>query len=145
MNRNLFLLLFMIVFLSGCRNYSIEKPEGFAVMKKGAETLFFSPDGIKMKIRVFPNKPEQDTEFWKNALGNHLEKKGYRPYRVSEGSDQDNTDYWIVVFGKEYFIYMTSVYSNSRYIVAVEAAGEKSLFEKYSSVIHDSVSSLKIR
>ena len=131
--------------LQGCSRFTIEKPAGFASLEKEGRTYFFSPDGVKMKISVFPNNPEKDTEFWADALKNHLEKKGYRHLKTDDSEEDCKKEYWIAAYGKEYYLYMTYVCSNRKYILAAEAAGEKALFEKYSSVINESLSTLRIR
>ena len=145
MNKSASVLLFILIMLSGCSRYSIDPPSGFAAMKKNGNTYFFSPDGVRIKISVFPNSPEKDTEFWEDALNNHLEKKGYRHLKTEETEAGYKKEYWIIAYGKEYFIYLTSVYSNKRYIVSAEASGEKALFEKYENIINQSLSTLKIR
>ena len=144
MNKLVYILISAILVLSGCSRFSIDTPSGFASMEKGKSELFFSPDGVRMKVCVFKNSPEKDNKFWAEALKTHLLNKGYRHYNSSENEKNGNTDYWLMTYGKDYYIYMTSVLSNSRSIVTVEAAGEKSLFENYRTVIDEAVSSLKI-
>ncbi len=147
MSRKIILLLLFSFLLQGCSKYSIEPPAGFAAMKKNSNTYYYSPDGIKIKVSVFSNKPQRDREFWNNALKNHLSKKGYVYLEDSSSGNENNvnTDYWLLSYGRDYYIYMTSVFTSSRYIVTAEAAGEKKLFEKYRDVIEDSLSTLKLR
>ena len=145
MNKKASLLLLVIILLQGCSRYTIDSPSGFASMEKNGDTYFFSPDGVKLKISVYPNDPEQDTEFWTDALDNHLLKRGYKRLETEEADGGGRKSYWVIAYGNEYYIYMTSVYSDKRFIVAAEAAGEKELFEKYKSVIDKSLSTLKIR
>ena len=145
MNKLVYILLTAIIVLTGCSRYSIDTPFGFASIDKGNTELFFSPDGVRMKVSVFNNDPEKDNEFWLEALNNHLVKKGYKPYSSSEYDENGKTDYWLMTYGKDYYVYMTSVFSNSRSIVTIEAAGEKSVFENYRSVIDEAVSSIKLR
>ena len=145
MNKQAVFLFIIMILLQGCSRYSIETPSGFASMEKKDRTNFVSPDGVELKISVFPNNPEQDTDFWADDLKTHLEKKGYRHLKTDELEGGRKKEYWIIAYGKEYYIYMTYIYSNRRYIAAAEAAGERNLFEKYSSVIDESLSTLKIR
>jgi hypothetical protein len=146
LSRIFIILVLTSVILTGCSNYSIEKPSGFAVYENGNTQNYFSPDGVKLKIRSFQNKPQQDSDFWGKVLKKHLEKKGYR--LLSENRDAEKGSVsclWIIASGKDYFMYMTTVISEGKTIVVAEAAGKKSEFERYSDIINKSVSTIKIK
>ena len=148
MNRKIcFLLIGFIILLSGCSRFNVKNPEGFASENTKGIHYSFSPEGVKIKIRRFANKPSMDNVFWAESLQKHLEGKGYRLVEKivsSEGAEKCIKYYWLMPYGNEYYIYMTAVLSNKKSIVIAEAAGKRHEFERYRDVIDSSVKSIEL-
>lgn len=113
-------------------------------MKSTGEILYYSYNSENLDDEILFSKGQLNS---REVLKKHLEKKGYRLLSESRDDDKNSrvTCYWIIASGKDYYVYMTSVISEGKIIVVAEAAGEKSDFERYSEIINNAVSTIKIR
>jgi hypothetical protein len=138
-----------------CAAVRMETPEGFAEYRKGGlfsrrtpHTLV-SPEGIELQVRVVKGYPRQDLEFWADALRNHLREEGYS--LIVEGDSFETGRgrgvyfEWIVPYGSEGWVYLTSIVLTRRRILIAECAGEYSLYRTYQTALRESLATITMR
>lgn len=135
----------VLLLLFSCGAVSIEKPAGFAEIESGKTYRAVSPEGLPFRVRQFKNYPEQDLDFWKQALKVHLTREGYQFISENEAAADGKTVVcceWGAPWGGDDYIYLTAVTVKGKKILVAEAAGEMKLFEKYRDAILNSIKSL---
>ncbi len=135
----------LLFLLFSCGAVSIEKPAGFAEIESGKIYRAVSPEGLPFRVRQFKNYPEQDLDFWKQALEVHLTQEGYQFISESEAEADGKKIVcyeWGAPCGEDDYIYLTAVKVKGKKILVAEAAGEMKLFEKYRDGILNSIKSL---
>ena len=144
--KKLMICIPIMILLFSCGVVSIEKPEGFAEIESGRIYRSVSPEGLPFRVRQFKNYPEQDIDFWSQALKVHLTQEGYQFISETE-IDNDGRDIvcyeWGAPYGGDDYIYLTAVTVKNKKILVAEAAGEMKLFNKYRDAIIDSIKSLE--
>jgi hypothetical protein len=139
-------LLVLALAASGCTMpFNAEVPAGFAVSKKKGNTLIYSPDGFKMRIKTEKNNPKKDTLFWSEALKTHLKNNGYFLYNESPFNSKNlegTKIIWLMPVSHDYYKYMTAVAVKGSKIYIIEASGEKKLFDSYEEDMEKIISSV---
>jgi hypothetical protein len=109
-------------------------PEGFAAWPEKKRLAALSPDDIKVRVRVFKNKPKADLSFWEEAAQNRMRAAGYR--QVESGKVEGALPgSWLLLgapAGEQDYLYLVGIFVDGKKIIAVEAAGlaERFLKEK---------------
>ncbi|MBN1649191.1 MAG: hypothetical protein JW874_14230 [Spirochaetales bacterium] len=144
--KNLILCFVLAVLFVSCSNIHITKPEGFAETKSGKIYRAVSPEGMIFRVRSFKNYPEQDLDFWKQALKAQLVREGYQ-FIAEKLPDAEREDLvcfeWGAPYGGADYVYLTAVMVKGKKIMAVEATGELKLFRKYEDALIASIKSLE--
>jgi hypothetical protein len=151
--KRIFVPLAVVLAFAGCARVRIEAPEGFAPMKARAgglaargEFRAISPEGLAFRVRVVKNEPRMDLEFWRETLGNHLEREGYRGGETSvftAGEREGVIFAWTVPYGPETWTYLTGFLVSGKRIYLAEAAGEHTLMRRHRSAIESSLRTLR--
>lgn len=126
----------MLAISGGFSGPRTQLPAGFALIDNRPNYLAISPEGVRLQVRRFDNYPEQELDFWKNALLNHLEKIGY--IKIDDFSTYENENEepfvvmkWGVPYGNQDYIYMTGIRIVRGKIEIIEIAGEAEYFNYY--------------
>ena len=142
----------LLVILTACSEFTIEKPEGFAEIEiaffEKGDVLYkaVSPEGVLFKVKTAKNYPRMELEFWAKALSAQLQKEGYtligEEQRFKAGKKEGAYLKWALPFGNASYIYITSILVCDDKILITEAAGEHTLFKKYEDSIILSMQSI---
>jgi len=128
---------------------TVQAPEGFAEQRAKDGYKAVSPEGVLLRVRTARNYPKQELFFWKKALRAHLLDEGYHLLNDGEafsaGVNEGVLYEWVLPYGQKDYIYLTAVIPAGRRIIIAEAAGEHTLFRKYSNAIHASLLTIKRR
>jgi hypothetical protein len=138
--------LALLLVIAGCSRVRIDVPEGFAPAKARGEFRAISPEGLALRVRVVKNDPQMDLEFWRETLGNHLVREGYRGGETSSftaGEREGVIFNWTVPYGPETWSYLTAFLVSGKRIYLAEAAGEHTLMRRYRPAIEDALASLR--
>ncbi|MCF7929719.1 MAG: hypothetical protein K9L68_13735 [Spirochaetales bacterium] len=142
-----------LVFVScGVEEVEIPPPKGFAVAEENGnlETNPFvavSPEGVVYRVRMVANEPEQDLDFWAEALERRLGLRGYVPVEsgsMGKGQDRPALSWyeWSAPYGGEAYRYLTALSIKGDRILVVEAAGKRQDFLEYRSSVMDALSGI---
>ena len=149
--------LILLFFFTSCSKLKIDKPDGFAeikktrAFKKGELYKAISPEGMLFRIRIEKNYPEMDLAFWSDTLKTHLIKEGYtildneteedlpeKPNNIHfETKDNKGIIFkWVLPYNNESYIYMTALLVCDNEILIAEATGEHTIFRShYESIL----------
>ncbi|MBN1697201.1 MAG: hypothetical protein JW881_06790 [Spirochaetales bacterium] len=150
-SRFLFLLLSCLAIVMAahsCSRLIVEKPEGFAEMKKDNSYHAISPEGLLYRVRYVENYPKKDLAFWREALKNQLVREGYQPVDEQEFDAPGREGVlfeWGAPYGNENFIYLTAIAVFGDSIAVAEAAGEYNLYGRYREALMDSLKTISLR
>ena len=140
------LLLLSITILSSCATVpAVVAPEGFAVYERQNDFLAVSPEGVRFKVRYEKNEPEQDLEFWKEALEIHMDGSGYEKLSSDTFETADGEGFyfeWVAPVGQEDWIYLTAVTVHEEWIAVAEAASSFPMYKKYRERLMKSLESI---
>ena len=114
MKKHICLWLLPVILLSGaaCTKVKVAKPAGFAELAGGKNYRAVSPEGLTFKVRLIPNYPPKELNFWGRALKKHLQDEGYR--FISEESftatgGEGLAFEWGAPYGSDDYIYLTAI------------------------------------
>lgn len=138
--------------LASCATLRVERPEGFAVFREpsSSDRVFsaVTPEGMKYRVRIAANYPEQELSFWSDALAAQLKTEGYtrlgEPERFTSGGREGAAFEWGVPYGEENYIYLTAILVDGKEILIAEAAAEASVYERYRGSLLESVKSITV-
>ena len=138
-------LLLPLLFTSCATVPAVDAPAGFAAYERRDDFLAVSPEGVRFRVRYEKNDPEQDLEFWREALEKHLDISGYEKlsgdtFETSEGEGVYLE--WVAPVGQEDWIYLTAVTVHGEWIAVAEAAGSFSVYGKYRDVLFESLKTI---
>ncbi len=140
------LLLLSMTMLSSCATVpAVDAPEGFAVYDRQNDFLAVSPEGVRFKVRYEKNEPNQDLEFWKEALEIHMDGSGYEKLSGDTFETVDGEGFyfeWVAPVGQEDWIYLTAVTVHEEWIAVAEAAGSFPMYKKYRERLMKSLESI---
>lgn len=139
------LLTAIVLFVSCATVPAVQAPEGFAVYDRDTDFTAVSPEGVRFKVRYERNEPEQDLEFWKEALEIQLEASGYEQLSgdVFQTPDGEGIYFeWVAPVGEEDWIYLTAVTVHDEMIAIAEAAGPFQTYKKYRETMFESLQSI---
>jgi hypothetical protein len=140
------LVVLSMTVLSSCATVpAVDAPEGFAVYDRQSDFLAVSPEGVRFKVRYEKNEPEQDLEFWKEALEIHMDGSGYEKLSgdTFETADGEGVYFeWVAPVGQEDWIYLTAVTVHEEWIAVAEAAGSFPMYKKYRDRLMKSLESI---
>lgn len=132
--------------LGGCLGVpSIDPPAGFAQYEDDKAVTAISPEGVRYRARYARHEPEQDLDFWKEAMKVHFENSGYVLVSEDEFSSSGGEGVlfeWAAPVGQEDWIYLTAVSIHEEKIAIVEAAGPFQHFKTHRPEIMESLKSL---
>ncbi|MBN1797698.1 MAG: hypothetical protein JW822_03915 [Spirochaetales bacterium] len=153
--RYITLLGALIVLLSACSDFKIEKPDGFARVEMSyydAHDILYkavSPEGILFKVKKVENYPPMELDFWAKALSNQLQKEGYTLIGEEQRFETDKREgvyfKWGLPYGNASYIYLTAVIVCDNEILIIEVAGEQSIFKDYEDTIILSMQSISYK
>jgi len=132
---------------AACSKVTLEKPEGFAVVKSSKYYKAVSPEGMVYKVRFVKNYPEKDLDFWSRALKKQLEQEGYRFIKeqsFTSGKKPGLILEWGAPYGTDDFIYLTAISVSGKTIIIAEAAAEFKLFTRYRDAVVKSLTTIKV-
>lgn len=145
----------LALLLAACGRPRIQTPEGFAPIANRRIFRAVSPEGVRFQVRRVKNEPRQELAFWADALRTQLVKQGYRPsgepqsFEAARGGRPDGRGghegrlfEWVMPYGTETWSYLTGVLIAGKRIVIVEAAGERTLYQKHRAAMLASLQTL---
>jgi len=145
----------LIVVLTACSDFKIEKPDGFAEVVvdyyKSGHVLYkaVSPEGILLKVKKVENYPRMELNFWTKALMSQLQKEGYTVIGEEQRFETTQREgvyfKWGLPYGNASYIYLTSLIVYENEILIMEAAGEQSIFKDYEDAIIMSMQSISYK
>ena len=114
----------------------IPVPDGFAKVNSSGEFSALSPEGVRIRIRKVKNYPEQNRDFWQQALKTDLGLRGYIPLDYEQESDWgDGRPFanclWALPLGNEDYLYLTSIRVTGQKIEVLEMAGKAEFMKGY--------------
>ncbi len=139
-----FILAILAVLLTACVTpaISVATPAGFAPFEMDDGWGAISPEGVRITARLVDNSPQQDLEFWGEALERHLVSAGYLLRHgdrfVASGVDGQFFE-WIAPVGTEDWVYLTAVIPYEDELAVFEAAAPYELYVQYEEEIHESL------
>jgi len=140
--------VFLGLLLAACGRPRVQTPEGFAPVDSRGAFRAVSPEGVRFQVRRVRNEPRQELAFWAEALRTQLVKEGYRPsgepqsFQTGRGGREGRLFEWIMPYGAETWSYLTGVLVTGKRIVIVEAAGERSLYQRHRAAMLASLQTL---
>ena len=143
----LWLLPLLLLSSGGCAKIKVTTPDGFAELAGRPEYRAISPEGVTYKVRLIPNYPPKELDFWGRALKKHLADEGYRflgEASFTAAGGEGLSFEWGAPYGNEDYIYLTAILVKDKKIAIAEAAGEYKLFGRYREALKASLASLTI-
>jgi hypothetical protein len=135
-----------VALLASCSRPHMRAPDGFAPIDGGQTLRALSPEGMRVEARKIRNRPRQEVAFWTEALRTQLARDGYRaagePQTFKAKGREGRYFEWAVPYGTESWSYLTAIVVAGRRILVVEAAGEKSLYQKHRAALLASLETL---
>jgi len=134
-----------VLFLSACQTVTLPVPEGFAYYEKkvNAEMIrAVSPERVIYRIRPITDEPDASLDFWKTALETHFKKSGYiilEQKPVKAAAVPGISFVMASTYGGRDYTYDLNLFVYKKGVLLIEAAGEKSHFEKYRQQIDAAV------
>lgn len=119
--------------LSACHHpYSMATYEPFKKYRDTRELKMITPEGVRLKAREVENYPKADLDFWVDALGRHMQERGYVPgatkcFETEKGHRGCTLDF-MLPYGAEDWMMSETLFVVGRRVVLVECAGPYSLY-----------------
>ena len=142
----LFFVIAAAVFVSfGCRPpYTMEAPNAFKRYQDSRDFKMITADGVMLQAREVENYPKADLTFWVDAMGQHLEARGYvlkstRCFKNRTQKDACTLDF-VLPYGAEDWAFSETIFVEGDTIVLVEVAGP---YERYAVVEKALIEALK--
>jgi hypothetical protein len=145
------LLISLVAAVSGCSKFSVEPPDGFALVEQRERDVFraMSPEGMQYEVRLVEPSPSKPLDFWKESLYYHLTEEGYQEVREETEFTTENSNgmlyEWGVPYKGEDYLYMTALIEAHDHLLIAETAAEVSIYKKYRDAIMDSLKSITIQ
>lgn len=121
---------------AGCTtlpSYDMDAPSSFKRYERHEGIKMMSADGVMLKVRHVDNYPRGDLAFWVDAMGRHLEAKGYarassKPVSARNGL-KGHTLAFLLPRGIEDWVLSETIFVVGDHILLVEVAGP---YERYA-------------
>ncbi len=127
-------ILVLAAALCACHapSHSMATPEHFEKYRDTRELKMITPEGVRLKAREVENYPEADLAFWVDALGRHMQKRGYvlestRCFDTQTGHRGCTLDL-MLPYGAKDWVMSETIFVVGRRVVLVECAGPFSLY-----------------
>ena len=120
-------------------------PEGFAPYSRPARFAAVSPDDVKLRLRIFRNKPKADLEFWKEAVRIRFAQAGYRVVGVEDLVATGGPLALIALAapsGAHDYSYHVAIAVDGNRIIVVEMVGEAARFEAHQAAMRTALAGL---
>lgn len=129
-------LLVMTLCLPACGGlgFAMDTPPGFTRYRASDDFRLITADGVRLKGRKVENKPVAELGFWKDALREHLEKRGYthrdtQCFQTARGLDGCTLEF-VLPSGAEDWVQSETLFVRGDEVLLVEAAAP---FEAYEA------------
>jgi hypothetical protein len=121
--------------LSACKApYAMETPASFRKYEDTKEFKMITANGVMLKAREVDNYPKGDLPFWTDAMGRHLEQRGYvlkeTACFTTNAGKKGCTLTFLLPHGTEDWTFSETLFIEEDDIVLVEAAGPYDRFAK---------------
>ncbi len=149
--RNLYsaIVLFLVTcFVVACRPpYTMDMPGSFRKYEDAKTFKMITADGVMLKAREVKNYPKGDLEFWNDAMGKHLEERGYllkskECFKTKHGKSACTLNYTLP-YGTDDWSFSETIFVVDDTIVLVEAAGPFARYEKVEGEIKEALKSFE--
>lgn len=119
-------------------------PEKFSIYRRSKSYMAISPDGVKVSIRRVKPEPKMESEFWKEAVRNHLISRGYEPRGEvrSLGEERGFSMMWLLPYAGEEYIYSFAVAVQGKRLEIVESAGPLVAYDRRRSALEEWITKL---
>ncbi|MDR2732618.1 MAG: hypothetical protein LBB36_05310 [Fibromonadaceae bacterium] len=140
----------MILTIS-CSSFKANTPNGFAAYEEELWSDDFraiSPDGVLYRVSENEQKSAASVEFWEEAIGLKMKNTGYKTVEkinVEIDKTQVNGFLFSAEQNQKEYYYMIIAIPTKNNVVLIEAAGEKSLFEKERENILKAASQVRVK
>jgi len=129
----------------GCNvPYSMEAPTAFKRYRDNGVFKMTTADGVMLQAREEENYPKADLDFWVDAMGRHLEARGYvlKTKRCFENRSRKAacTLDFVLPYGAEDWAFSETIFVEDDTLVLVEVAGP---YERFAKVEADLAEALK--
>lgn len=119
--------------------------KGFAAFKKTSHFAALSPDDVKLRARVFRNKPKADLAFWREAMRVRMIEAGYTVLAEGDIQAQGGPGSLLTLSapsGDKDYTYMIALFVDGGRLVVVEALGETRTFEPWKDALLTGISGM---
>ena len=131
-------LVLVLALVVGCGSSArIATPLGFAELGHSGPFAYraATADGVVIGVRVAKNRPRGNLDFWSTAVDRKLASEGYmledrKPVRSTSGMLGTMLRYTL-----DSTRYVVTVYTTSRNVYVVDAAGDAAVFDPLASTI----------
>lgn len=115
--------------------YSLTAPEAFKRYEDSRDFKLITADGVMLKAREVDNYPKADLSFWAEALGRHLDARGYAKksehrFKTNKGLEGFTLTF-VLPHGAEDYVLSETIFVVGDTVYLVEAAGP---FERFAAV-----------
>ena len=135
-----------LAFAPGCGgpDLRIDSPDTFKRFESGEGLRLITADGVRMKAREVANYPKADLPFWTDAMGRHLEARGYkklgeRCFATKKALKGCTLDF-MVPRGASDWVLSETIFVDGERLLVVEVAGP---YDRWAPLQKDIAASLE--
>ncbi|MCO4760493.1 MAG: hypothetical protein KC502_03270 [Myxococcales bacterium] len=143
MNKALLAALLVVLPLACSPVYQLKAPAAFARFTTGDTNRWITADGVRMRVREVDNDPKAKLPFWKEALGGHLKKRGYKPkgsqdFQTASQLPASTLTFLLPRGNGDWVMSVTLLVAGDR-IIVVEVVGLWQRWKPHEAALHQAI------